>query len=746
MGQGSTPSADASRADDAAGVDAADRADAGADVGDGATGDVGAADALADRDAGPPHITPGAATVSVTRRLQLSADQPVTWSVQEGPSGGTVDASGLYQAPASIGTFHVVATNANAETASATLTVVPLTLDLVAGMLVGAGNVDGVGQRAYFDHPAVIAAAGETLYVVEGGDTSAIRVVDAQTGAVTTPCGKPGDARVVDGPVSTARFGSVEAIATTTLTGPIVADSYALRLLDFPAPTTIATVAGVPNSPGFVDGPAANAHFGHINGLASGKGAVVYVSDYSNNAIRVVHLDTMMVSTLAGGGPNAAGFVDGTGTDARFRQVQGIVYDGDSTLYVADYTSGIRTVNVNTGETATIYSQPAYVGYGVALDGAGHLLFSDDYVAIRQLDLATGDVTVFAGGTLGTQDGVGAAASFGFPYGIAADGQGSLFVADVGSDAIRKIDLATARVTTVAGAVNCTVPACSHGGDPWHSPASVVFETPSTLLATDATVYDSNDNPTNGASLRRIDLLSNVQKTVTPLPYDNFGIALLGGGKAVLGGSAVFTELDLVSNAMRPVTVSDASSAMWPGQLADDGSGGVFLVTGQYQTLAHLALSDPGVPDAGLTGVYSTVLSGFSYPQGVARAADGIVFVADANAIYQVGPGAQTPSLLAGAPQEAGFADGTGASARFNQPAGLALDGYGSLFVADRLNGLVRKVDLGTAAVTTVVGLPNLRGVHTGALPTTLNAPRQLAVAGNGDLAIMDEDAVLWLH
>jgi hypothetical protein len=126
-------------------------------------------------------------------------------------------------------------------------------------------------------------------------------------------------------------------------------------------------------------------------GLTSPSRPRQHVADYTNNAIRVVDLDAMTVSTLAGGGPGAAGFVDGSGADARFSQVQNIAFDGDSTLYVADYTNGIRTVNVNTGETGTIYRNDAqYVGSGIALDGAGHVFFSDNYRTVRQLDLATG--------------------------------------------------------------------------------------------------------------------------------------------------------------------------------------------------------------------------------------------------------------------------------------------------------------------------------------------------------------------
>src|SRR5262249_49355117 len=64
---------------------------------------AGAGGAAVPPDPGPPHISPGSATVSTRRWLQLTADQPVRWTVEKGnggdASGGTVDDAGLFQAP-----------------------------------------------------------------------------------------------------------------------------------------------------------------------------------------------------------------------------------------------------------------------------------------------------------------------------------------------------------------------------------------------------------------------------------------------------------------------------------------------------------------------------------------------------------------------------------------------------------------------------------------------------------------------
>ncbi|HEX7599918.1 MAG TPA: hypothetical protein VF518_16990, partial [Polyangia bacterium] len=103
-------------------------------------------------------------------------------------------------------------------------------------------------------------------------------------------------------------------------------------------------------------------------------------------------------------------------------------------------------------------------------------------------------------------------------------------------------------------------------------------------------------------------------------------------------------------------------------------------------------------------------------------------------------------STLAGSPEKPGANDGTGAAARFNKPAAVALDGAGNLFIADTENSMVRKLVLATGAVTTVVGSPGHTGVVPGPLPSTLGYPRGLAFGPAGDLFILDEGAVLVAH
>jgi DNA-binding beta-propeller fold protein YncE len=175
------------------------------------------------------------------------------------------------------------------------------------------------------------------------------------------------------------------------------------------------------------------------------------------------------VSTIAGS-VGVFGWADGTGTSAQFGLPSGVCVSADgTTLYVADLeNSTIRQVVLSTGAVTTIAGSPASPGYTNAIGSAARfngpafiatdgisLFVTDAYNnAIRQIVIATGEVTTFAGSTNGDPgfaDGTGTAAAFYLPQGIAITPDGTtLYVADYNNNAIRKIVIATGVVTTVA--------------------------------------------------------------------------------------------------------------------------------------------------------------------------------------------------------------------------------------------------------------------------------------------------------
>lgn len=171
--------------------------------------------------------------------------------------------------------------------------------------------------------------------------------------------------------------------------------------------------------------------------------------------------------SLIAGSPVVPGATDGTGAAARFFDPQGIAVDTSGNLYIADTTNHVIRKISSTGVTSTLAGTAGISGsvdgtgaaarfgspIGIALDSFGNLYVTDAvHHTIRKIS-AQGVVTTFAGsaGVRGSADGIGLAAQFHSPSGIAIDTSDNLYVADTGNHTIRKITPVGA-VTTLAGA------------------------------------------------------------------------------------------------------------------------------------------------------------------------------------------------------------------------------------------------------------------------------------------------------
>lgn len=121
------------------------------------------------------------------------------------------------------------------------------------------------------------------------------------------------------------------------------------------------------------------------------------------------------------------------------------------------------------------------------------------------------------------------------------------------------------------------------------------------------------------------------------------------------------------------------------------------------------------------------------FPGGLAT--DGVViYVANSrnNTIDKIDLAGHSISLVAGELFKDGSTDGTGASARFTSPSGLALFGT-NLYVSDTNNSIIRKITLPAGVVSTVAGSPNIPGTDDGkGSAAHFNLPTQLAADPNG--------------
>jgi serine/threonine-protein kinase len=250
-----------------------------------------------------------------------------------------------------------------------------------------------------------------------------------------------------------------------------VADTNNFEIRKITAAGVVTTLAGS-TTPGSTDGIGAAASFNYPTDVAlNASGTTLYVADSYNNMIRTINLATGMVSTFAGS--TTAGFADGTGSAASFHFPKGVKLDANGNLYIADFNnnairkitpSGVVTTLAGSGIAGSADGTGAAATFnhpkGIAVDANGNVYVGDvDNNEIRKVTSA-GVVTTLAGTTTpGSADGIGAAASFKLPKGVTLYGDNTLYVAD-GNNEIRKINLTTRMVTTLAGS---TTPGSTDG-------------------------------------------------------------------------------------------------------------------------------------------------------------------------------------------------------------------------------------------------------------------------------------------
>ena len=340
----------------------------------------------------------------------------------------------------------------------------------IAGSPTGeAGYVDGIGTAARFAGPTSLTAdlLGH-LYVSENVNMT-IRRIDIDTGEVTTIAGTPGVTGSVDGVGGDAQFSGPQAVSVDSFSGNLfVADTFdaTVRQIDL-ATGTVTTLAGAADQHANRDAASeAAARFeSPMDVLGDGVGNVL-VADSGNASIRQIALAAAAVTTIAGS-ITPTGSRDGLGGVARFGGITATFSDGAGTLYVSDANNAtVRKVVLATGEVTTIAGTPGLQGsvdgqgsearffgpWGLAGDGAGNLYVADPGShTVRRIDLGTNQVTTLAGqaGQVGSADAVGAAARFNSPRALAIGGGGTLYVGDEGNNTIRSVDLATGDVGTL---------------------------------------------------------------------------------------------------------------------------------------------------------------------------------------------------------------------------------------------------------------------------------------------------------
>jgi DNA-binding beta-propeller fold protein YncE len=223
-------------------------------------------------------------------------------------------------------------------------------------------------------------------------------------------------------------------------------------------PAVVTTLAGE-GVAGFQDGTGASARFRNPSGIDVGPDGRVYVVDTGNRAVRTIDPTTGTVSTLVGA-PDR-GFADGPIASAGFDTPSDVAVASDGTVYVIERMPPRLRV-IAGGSVATLpFEVGYYEGMGLAwrdTGGPGTLYLALGYT-VGILDLRTPERMLTPAGTYFTReilDGVGEAAGFSIATDVSVGEDGMLYVTDYGGlegGAIRRMDPSSGEVRTWVGAV-----------------------------------------------------------------------------------------------------------------------------------------------------------------------------------------------------------------------------------------------------------------------------------------------------
>jgi sugar lactone lactonase YvrE len=442
-----------------------------------------------------------------------------------------------------------------------------------------------------------------TAAIVSG---STFRITDTNTGATTETsephhAGNTGGASVWwrwTAPASTAvsldtwssSFDTVVAVYTGSSVGALT-------------PIASDHNSGGPNVSALSFSAAAGTtYFIAVDGFGGARGSVV------------LHLDaTVLEVTTFAGATGSPGSIDGTATAARFAGSHGVAVDAAGNVFVTDASSNTIRKITPAGDVSTLAGSAGMAGstngtgaaarfdwpWGVAVDSAGNVYVSEwNNHTIRKITPA-GEVSTLAGlaRSSGSSDGTGAAARFFRPLSVAVDRAGNVHVADQGNHTIRKIT-PTGVVTTLAGSPG--IEGSSDGtasAARFSSPHGLAFDAADNLYVAD------NGNQT----IRRI-TASGVVSTVA-------GSVGIRGSADGIGAAARFNS---------PI-----------GMTVDPAGTTLYVADNRNQTIRKISPGGVVTTRAGSVGVEG-VENGtgtdarFRFPDNLAVSRDGVVFFADA--------------------------------------------------------------------------------------------------------------------
>ena len=660
--------------------------------------------------------------------------------------------------------------------------------DWIIETVAGNGGVadGGAPTAAQLSYPTSVAVdSSDNIYIADVNNHR-IRKVTASTGVITTVAGSGGSGYGGDGgPATAAQINAPRGVAVDSAGNIYIADTNNQRIRKVTASTgVITTVAGNGTKGRAGDnGPATSAQLNSPWDVAVDGDGNVYIADRLNARFRKViaaGVDKGKITTVAGGGTGT--YSDGAqATATRIGIPTGVAVDSDNNIYAAIQANRVYKVTaagVNAGKLSRVAAgETLRFPFGVAVDGSDNIYITDTYNnRILKVDTMGVITTVAGSGTLGDSgdDGPATSANMYYPQGgVAVDSAGNIYIGDSFNGRVRKVDTSATpwTISTFAGrlksdpsgdggaatSAQLNIPygvAVDGSGNLYLSDALNnrvrkvdTMGVITTVAGTGAHGFSGDGNAATDAELSRpyglaVDSDNNlyiadgrnnrirkVDTSVTP-----WTISTVAGGGSALGDGGAATAAQL--NTPRGLAV-DSDDNLY---IADTDNNRIRKVDTSGTTWMISTVAGTGTKGYSGDGNAATAAN-LNLPYDVAVDSSGNLYIAgiDSHRIRKVDTMGNI-SRVAGTGWSAYRGDGGPATeAWLKAPTGVAVDASGNIYITDRLNERIRKVD-GDDNISTVAGTgtPGYNGDGCRATTAQISNPYGVAVDGSGNVYIAD--------
>ena len=665
------------------------------------------------------------------------------------------------------------------------------------GTLGGYSGDGGPATSAALNQPEGVFVDGSGNIFIADTENSVIREVVASTGNIQTVVGVNYDA---SGGSACLSGGDGGLAASAYLCEPysVFVDGFGnIFIADFGNSTirevvastgNIATIAGTPDTPGYLDNvKAIDAQLDLPGGVFVDKSGNIIISDTFNSVIRVVNPGATAV--VVAGTSIPAGFIE-TVAGSQYDSIEGtacqltgdggpalsaflclpigVSVDGSENIFVADWANfairevassgNISTVAGTLGVDCQTYATTgcgnggpatsAGLNYpsGVTLNSGNIFIADTEDFEVREV--TGGNIQAFAGNATAAYSGDGGSptnAELNNPGSVFVDNFGNVFIADTSNSVIREIVASTGDITTVAGNGMA-----GYSGDGVAATATELNFPGGIFVDAQGDIFIAD---TANSAIREVVAATGKIQTVAGTPGT--------GGYSGDGGAPTSALLDnpygVVVDISGNIFIADTNNSAI--RVVNTGGspitvGGVSIPAGKIQTVAGTPPTACENPGSGCGDGGPATSAFLNSPVGLFLDVTDDIFIADTfdNAIREVSVSTGIIQTVAGTIGSAGGFSGDGGaatSAQLNGPYGVFIDDSNDILIADSGNAAVREVVASTGFIQTIAGIP----ANAGGFPTPgfsgdggpgtsaeLNAPSGVFGTLIGKLYIADTD------